>query len=171
MAAYAFTYDPNGRLTALRETRTEFLPDWYVTAREYSFSYDATGNLFREVVTNRFSNGGDNVLITDYTHPTTPIPSPLADATEPALLNALALYYRLDALPARYWQPTNPTRSMTTIGGVDFPPKEAARALFTPRLGNNQRIDSQEVVTSTYPAGSQFPQDRTLVQTFSYACF
>lgn len=168
-AAYAFTYDPRGRLTTLRETRTVIPPDWYVAARDYTFFYNATGDLISEKGVNTLSDGAVISQTTAYTVSTTP--APLADMTEPALLNALALYYRLDALPARYWQPTSPTRYETTSMGATNTPTVATRAVLTPRLGANQRIDSQEVVVSNYPAGSQFPQDRTLVQTFSYGCF
>lgn len=167
-AAYAFSYGANGRLSSLRENRTVLPPDWFVPIRAYTFGYDATGNLTQEEVANTLSDGVIVTQVTTYTASTTP--APLVDVAEPALLTALALYQRHDALVARFWQTNNPVRYETQSKSMSGAGVVAARAQFTPTLNSEQRVASQRILVSTYPAGPQFPQDRALQQTFSYQC-
>ena len=167
-AVYLFTYEAGGRIARLGETRTVLPPDWYVPARQFTFTHNAAGDLLGEQVVNTLSDKTTVTQTTAYTVSATP--APLADLSEPVLLTVLSLYYRLDALPARFWQPTSPVRYETTGAGTGNATTLLTRAVFTPQLNASQRIDSQAIIVSTFRAGPQFPQDRTLLRTFSYAC-
>lgn len=168
-ATYSLEYGAASTLTRILETRLVLPANSLTRQRDYSFTYDASGNLTTE--RDIFTLRDGLVLAQEEVFTFDTRPSPYVRFAYRPLLTVAALAMNVESVPGRFWQQLAMTSLQSynlTSSGTRADMRE--NSTYTLTYDADNKLTTREQMALLYQSSVPTPITKKNRQTFGYLC-